>query len=85
MLLDREGADAYLSMPKKFQMTSDNRGVKVLYAAGILERDDGSHPVYERDVSVVHASKLYPRLASKFPIDEKVRMLRADTGERIYF
>jgi len=86
VVLDKEGVRAYQSMPDEFTVSSANRGIYVLHAAGIIEPVQGNgFPEYNQGVSIVHASKLYQRLAGKLPLDDKVRMLRADTGERIYF
>jgi radical SAM protein with 4Fe4S-binding SPASM domain len=86
VLLDRDGDTAYRSMPNEFKVVERSKGVGVLYAAGVLEpTNNNGLPEYKDNVSTVHASRLFPRLASNLPSDDKVRMLRADTGERIYF
>lgn len=86
VILDKVGSEAYSSMPEEFIAKTGNRGIYVLYAAGILEPSTSKDlTMYYNDISVIHASKLYPRLAAKLPLDDKIRMLRADTGERIYF
>ncbi len=86
VMLDKEGVEAYKQMPDEFTANKNHRGLKVLYAAGILQYSEKSDlPYYSRDVSVIHASRFYPRLAHGLQFDKKVRMLRADTGERIFF
>ena len=70
-------------MPDEF--ASDDRGIRVLCAAGILaESQKEGRSKYEASISIIPALELYPRLAN-IESDDKVRMLRADTGERIYF
>ncbi|MEK6959733.1 MAG: radical SAM protein [Nanoarchaeota archaeon] len=86
VVLDKEGIRAYDSLPEEFSVAQGNRGVYVLFAAGILEPvcKEGL-PFQGREISVIPASRMYPRLAGGLPQDGRVRMLRADTGERIYF
>jgi radical SAM protein with 4Fe4S-binding SPASM domain len=73
-------------------------GIRVLQAAGMIEslnsaimRDMGNHSintsnVLNQDISIISINKFYERLAEKFQKNDNViRMLRADTGERIYF
>ncbi|MFH1053740.1 MAG: radical SAM protein [Candidatus Woesearchaeota archaeon] len=87
VFLDREGLTNFHSLPSEFEMDLPSRGIKVLYAAGIIQNVEHSSelPHYSIKMPVVHTSRLYPRLAGGIPMDDKVRMLRADTGERIYF
>jgi radical SAM protein with 4Fe4S-binding SPASM domain len=86
VVLDHDGVRTYRTLPDEFSANGGSHGIAVLYAAGMLEpiRNDEAPP-FNGEIAVVHASKLYERLAGKLPLDEKVRMLRADTGERVYF
>ncbi|MBI4448239.1 radical SAM protein [Candidatus Woesearchaeota archaeon] len=86
VILDKEGVNSYQSLPNKFCVDKNNRGIYVLYAAGIITpiQENNLHK-HKKEVSVIHASKIYQRLAGRFQLDDKIRLLRADTGERIYF
>lgn len=86
VILDHEGTKAYEEMPDKFKVDYYDKGLATLYASGMLHRSNGEDvPKYNQKIPIVHASRLFSRLAGNLPRDDSVRMLRADTGERIYF
>jgi len=75
---------------------SEYRGIRTLQAAGMIEPINALNTghfleaqfeinILKKDLLTISASRFYERLAGRFPLDNKIRMLRADTGERIYF
>jgi radical SAM protein with 4Fe4S-binding SPASM domain len=84
VMLDKKGVLEYNNLPDEF--IAEGKGINVLYAAGIIEPSQNQGLAeFNGNISTIPASRFYSRLAGNMPLDDKVRMLRADTGERIYF
>lgn len=86
VVLTHTGVQGWQQLPQEFKIDCYEGDVAVLYAAGMLAESDRTRlPWRNPSISIAYASQLFPRLGHNLPYDNKVRMLRADTGERIYF
>ncbi|UCH02035.1 MAG: radical SAM protein [Candidatus Bathyarchaeota archaeon] len=94
ILLTQRGADAYHSLPTQFRYDRGNpytdRFIRVLWAARVITQSSigSKHALFKYELDndgIIHPSKLFHRLGKNLPLDQRVRCLRGDTGERIFF